>query len=144
MSSTDPPTGTPLFHLPNELLDNIYDHVDELRDRLSFASTCKALEERFYLLAVLFNLELHTVLSHGGKWEPPLLFCLLDALEGQPGYGPFFISSVRLSAEGSRSASPRQNSLGWISTSQLPPTCLSNGTNKLDEQSCLATTRRSL
>lgn len=98
MASSSPPAACPILHLPLELMDRIITACITPRDRISLASTCTTISQRYYLPAILSRLQQHL-------WStdlPPQLFYLANVVDGSPGFAPFFISSLRLSDDRTR------------------------------------------
>jgi hypothetical protein len=106
---SSPSQSCRLLALPSEFEDKIVNDIESPLDRIALAATCQVLADRHYLPAVAFKLldlyaldrieieDEEEVIQTYGELH---LFCLADAVEGEAGFAPFFISSVDLSSTG--------------------------------------------
>jgi hypothetical protein len=98
MSSSE----SPIHRVPIEVVDKIVAGVPSPLDRIALASASATLSNRYYLPAIASKLNLHKLGNRSGglgEYPYPDLFCLSDAVQGKPGFAPFFISSVDLSSD---------------------------------------------
>lgn len=100
-SSSSPPArpaqSSTLLNLPVELVEIIYSHIKTKSSRRHFAETCSALWVRWGAEWVVHEWSDDWL----ERWEyfsidKVQLFCFEDAVKGEDGYTPFFISGAQL------------------------------------------------